>query len=162
MRKMAVLCTLVAAALSITVSGGTALAGDPRLETTVQATLTGDAVVPGPGDPDGTGDITLHLYPAKNKICYNSSASNIGEATAAHLHMGAADGEGSVRLNLKTPPQDGSSARECRRGLSKEFVQKIKRNPSNYYVDVHNADYPNSALRGQVFKPWPLFYCVYL
>jgi CHRD domain len=150
-RKRVFLVALTVAVTGVMVSGNPALAGDPRLETTVKATLTGEAVVPGPGDPDGAGDITLHLYPVKNKICYNISASGIAPATEAHLHLGDVGEADSVRLNLKTPPEDGSSARKCRRGLSKEFIQKIKRNPSNYYVDVHNAEYSDGALRGQVF-----------
>jgi len=110
-------------------------------------------VAPGPGDPDGTGEATLHLYPVKNKICYNISASNLDGPTAAHLHMGKAGEEGPVKLKLKTPPQNGNSVRECRRGLSMEFIRNIKRNPENYYVEVHSSDFPQGALRGQLFKP---------
>ena len=111
------------------------------------------AVAPGPGDSDGIGEATLHLYPVKNKICYNISASNLNGPTAAHLHMGKAGEEGSVKLKLKTPPQNGDSVRECRRGLSMEFIRNIKRNPENYYVDVHSSEFPQGAVRGQLFEP---------
>lgn len=154
MCKRAFLAALTVAVTGAMVFGGTALAGDPRLETTVQAKLTGSEVLPTePGDPDGAGDATLHLYPVKNKICYNISASNLSEPTEAHLHMGKAGEEGSVKLKLRTPPQNGDSVRECRRGLSMEFIRNIKRNPENYYIDVHSSEFPDGAVRGQLFKP---------
>ena len=28
---------------------------------------------------------------------------------------------------------------------------RIRRNPANFYINVHNADFPGGALRGQLF-----------
>jgi hypothetical protein len=125
----------------------TGVGWEPGRGTVLEANLTGT------GDTDGTGYFHATAYPAKNKICYRISASNIGTATAAHLHVD--DAEDSVKLNLKTPPQDGSSVRECRRGLSERSVRKIRNNPANYYVDVHTEDFPDGAVRGQLTRPAP-------
>jgi len=73
----------------------------------------------------------------------------VARTTAAHLHEAPAGSEGPVRLGLRTPGDDGT-ARECRRGLSSGFIRKIKRNPENYYVNVHNSEYPDGAVRGQL------------
>lgn len=153
MRKRGFLVALVVLITSTMVFGGPASAGKPGRGTVLEANLTGAEVVPPPGDTDGTGSFHATAYPAKNKICYRISASNIGTTTAAHLHVD--DAEDSVKLNLKTPPQDGSSVRECRRGLSERSVRTVKNNPSNYYVDVHTDEFPDGAVRGQLTRPAP-------
>jgi len=74
----------------------------------------------------------------------------VARTTAAHLHEAPAGSEGPVRLGLRTPGDDGTAREECRRGLSSGFIRKIKRNPENYYVNVHNSEYPGGAGRGQL------------
>jgi hypothetical protein len=32
------------------------------------------------------------------------------------------------------------------------MIQEIIQDPSSYYVNVHNAEYPDGALRGQLSK----------
>jgi hypothetical protein len=147
-RKRLVLIALAVAVASVMVFGGPASAGKPGTGTLREAELTGAEVVPGPGDPDGSGMGRFHFYPMKNKICYRVTVSGIQTATKAHLHMGDAGEEGGmVKLNL-LPPRN--SARECVRDLGERFIKKIAHNSSSYYVDVHNDDFPNGAVRGQL------------
>ena len=148
MRKRLVLIALAIVVASVMVFGGPASAGKPGTGTLREAELTGTEVVPTPGDPNGSGMGRFHLYPMKNKICYRVTVSGIQTATKAHLHMGDAGEEGGmVKLNL-LPPRN--SARECVRGLGERFIKKIAHNSSSYYVDVHNNEYPDGALRGQL------------
>jgi hypothetical protein len=152
-RKRIFLISLVVAVTGAMVFGGTALAGKPKYSTPVNATLTGAAEVPsGTGDPDGSGTARLLLYPVKNKICYQIRVENITlPATAAHLHEAPAGSEGPVRLGLEAPGNDGTAGM-CRRGLSTKFIRNIKRNPDNYYVNVHTSDFQDGAVRGQLSK----------
>ena len=113
------------------------------------ATLTGAAEVPGPGDADGTGRVTLTLNAGKSQICYELAVSNIGAATAAHIHSGAADVAGPVIVMLKAP--ETGSSKDCV-ALDKEKILDINKNPAKYYVNVHNADFPDGAVRGQLTK----------
>jgi CHRD domain len=115
----------------------------------LKATLTGAAEVPGPGDSDGTGSATLTLNAGKNEICYELAVSNIGTATAAHIHTGAAGVAGPVLLPL-TAPANGS-AKDCAT-LEREKIMEILKGPENYYVNVHNAEFPDGAVRGQLSK----------
>ena len=96
---------------------------------------------------DGTGRARLDLMPAKEQICYTLTVSNIGRATAAHIHRGTATEAGPILKELEAP-SDGSS-QGCVR-LSRTAITNIKNNPSGYYVNVHNRAFPNGAIRGQL------------
>ena len=111
--------------------------------------LTGAAEVPGPGDPDGTGTARLTLNPGKNQVCYELTVDKIAAANGAHIHAGALDKAGPPIVTL-TPPANGSS-KECA-PLDQEKIMDIIKNPGNYYVNIHNAEFPNGALRGQLSK----------
>jgi hypothetical protein len=112
-------------------------------------TMTGAAEVPGPGDPDGTGTFTVTLNPGKGEVCYEVTVDKIAAANAAHIHSGAMDKAGPPVLTLKAPAT--GSAKECAT-LEKETILAIMKNPENYYVNVHNADFPDGAVRGQLGK----------
>jgi CHRD domain len=116
---------------------------------TLSATLTGAAEVPGPGDPDGSGTATLTVNPGLGEICYELTVSGIAPATAAHIHVGAVGVAGPVVVPLE-PPTDGTSS-GCV-SVSRELALAILTSPSDYYVNVHNAEYPAGALRGQLSK----------
>lgn len=112
-------------------------------------TMTGAAEVPGPGDPDGTGTATITLNPGKGEVCYELKVDKIGEANAAHIHSGAVDKAGPPVLNLKAPAS--GSAKECAT-LERDKIIDILKNPALYYVNVHNAEFPDGAVRGQLGK----------
>src|SRR5919109_2667144 len=76
------------------------------------AKLTGDAEVPGPGDPKGSGTVQVTLNPEKSEVCYELSVGNIQEATAARIHEGATGKEGPVKLALDAPK--AGSAKGCK------------------------------------------------
>ncbi|MFN2531198.1 MAG: CHRD domain-containing protein [Pyrinomonadaceae bacterium] len=115
----------------------------------ITAQLTGPAEVPGPGDPDGTGTFKATLNAGQNQICYELSVTNIATATAAHIHSGAEGVAGPVLLPLTAPVAGSSKA--CLT-FDKEKIADIIKNRENYYVNVHNADFPSGAIRGQFSK----------
>jgi hypothetical protein len=110
-------------------------------------TMTGAAEVPGPGDPDGTGTARITLNPGKGEVCYELTVDKIATANAAHIHEGAVDKAGPPILTL-TAPANGSS-KDCAT-LAREKIMDIIKNSASYYVNVHNAEYPNGAVRGQL------------
>lgn len=115
----------------------------------LSTTLTGAAEVPGPGDPDGTGTASITLNHGQGEVCYELVVDKIAAANAAHIHEGAVDQAGPPIANL-TPPTDGTS-KGCV-ALDKDKIQAIIQNPENYYVNVHNAEFPDGAVRGQLGK----------
>lgn len=115
----------------------------------LSATLTGAAEVPGPGDPDGSGSAHLTINPGQGEICYTIEVEGIAPAFAAHIHEAPADASGPVVVGL-VPPTDGSSS-ACA-DVDRDLALEILKNPQDYYVNVHNADFPPGALRGQLSK----------
>ena len=140
----AILALALAGPASAAKLGGADQGG--RLLTT---TLTGAEEVPGPGDPDGTGFAAVTVNPGKGLVCYELSVSGIAPATGAHIHEAPFGEAGDVVVGLE-PPTDGSSSGcvEVGRTLAKEILQ----NPADYYVNVHNAEFPGGALRGQLSR----------
>jgi hypothetical protein len=115
----------------------------------LSATLTGAAEVPGPGDADGTGTAMLRLRLGQGQICHMLSVSNITlPATAAHIHVGAANVAGPVVVPLTTPDADGNVS-GCV-AADRALVKQILMNPAGYYVNVHTSDFPAGAVRGQL------------
>jgi hypothetical protein len=115
------------------------------------ATLSGANEVPGPGDADGTGAATLRLDPGQGKVCFVLTARNITlPASAAHIHVGAADVAGDVVVALAPPDATGISG-GCV-NATRATVKAILKNPSGYYVNVHTSDFANGAVRGQLSK----------
>jgi hypothetical protein len=113
-------------------------------------TLTGAAEVPGPGDPDGSGEAVLQLNPGQREVCFQLTVSDIAPATASHIHRAPAGVAGPVVVGLTPPPTSGSSS-ACV-SASRELILEIIQNPEAFYVNVHNADFPAGAVRGQLSR----------
>ena len=114
------------------------------------ATLTGAAEVPGPGDSDGSGSATVTLNQGQGDVCFHLTVQDIAPAFAAHIHVGAAGVAGGVVVTL-APPTTGSSS-GCVEDVDEDLIKAIRQNPAGYYVNVHNADFPGGAVRGQLSK----------
>jgi len=112
--------------------------------------MTGANEVPGPGATSGTGTATLRFNPGQQQLCYELKVSGIGAANGAHIHAGAAGKSGDVKVPLNTPGADGTS-KGCA-SVDPAVLKDIMSNPGNYYVNVHTAEFPNGALRGQLTK----------
>ena len=112
------------------------------------------------GDPNGRGEAYVFGVDGDPRtLCYVLTVDKIATATAAHIHEGAAGENGPVVANLGAPG-DGNAADcltegEVGPGTTPKFptgetVADILANPENYYVNVHNAEYPGGAIRGQL------------
>jgi hypothetical protein len=100
-----------------------------------------------PADPDGTGRVGLFLNGRTGSVCFGLQVANIAPATAAHVHFAPAGSNGPVVIPLPAPTS-GSSA-GCV-NADPTLVQNIINHPTDYYVNVHNAEYPGGAIRGQL------------
>ena len=149
MRTRVLFITALALIMTAVIGGLAAAQEKEQGGRRLTATLTGAAEVPGPGDPDGGGSAVITLNQGQNEVCYELTVSNIAAATAAHIHSGAAGAAGPVVVTL-TPPAEGSS-KGCVSATA-EQIKDIRQTPQNFYVNVHNADFPDGAVRGQLSK----------
>jgi hypothetical protein len=118
------------------------------LATMLQANLT--TAKPGPGDPDGRGNATVLVY--KKKVCYTIAVTGIEPATLAHIHKGVKGQTGPVVVPTDpnqsfNPPKPVSSG--CEK-IPSSLSATLRQNPEGYYVNVHNTQYPEGAIRGQL------------
>lgn len=109
----------------------------------LSATLSGT----GGGDSDGTGSFSGRLDQAKGAFCYSLNWSAIDEPTMAHIHKGSAGATGPVFIGL--PEIDPGE--HCI-DLDDDRASALKSKPGNYYVNIHNGDFPQGAIRGQLVK----------
>jgi hypothetical protein len=142
MRRPTLLAALV---LAVVLIAAVPVVAAPRAN--LEASLTGEKEVPGPGDPNGRGEAEVKVY--KAKVCYELEVKRIKPAQAAHIHKGGPNEAGPIVVPLK-PPTDGSS--EGCIAISEQLSKQLREHPSRYYVNVHNEPYPNGAIRGQLHR----------
>lgn len=117
----------------------------------LSTTLSGAAEVPGPGDTDGSGTFSATINPGQGRLCYELSATGIVAPTAAHIHTGTSTQAGPVLVALATPTGSTTfTSSGCITSLSREDLDAIRKSPQAFYVNVHNADFPSGAIRGQL------------
>lgn len=134
---------------------GQAFAGGPTSIGPIA--MDGAQEVPGPGDPDGSGNVTLELDATAGRVCFDLDWQKIGRPFAAHIHKGVVGVAGPIRVTLfaASSPLPGSikAVQGCVRNIDPALVQKIIDNPQRYYVNIHNKTYPAGALRGDLVQP---------
>lgn len=137
-------------ALAVALALLVAVAGTAAASPTVLITdLTGAAEAPGPGDTDGSGFAVIRLDADTGKVCWTYKVRNVATITAAHIHVAPTGSPGPVVIPLSPADATSGVAVGCT-SASSALVAAIVANPSAYYVNVHNADFPAGALRGQL------------
>jgi hypothetical protein len=114
--------------------------------TVLPVALTGEAEA-SPADPVGTGEATVRARLGQGQVCYRLSTSNLSGTVAAHIHRGVSGVAGPVVVALRTPTTGASSG--CTTA-SRSVVKALLKAPAAYYVNVHTAEFPGGAIRGQL------------
>ena len=112
----------------------------------LSAELRGDTEVP-PGDPDGFGYAQITVNVDTGELCFRLSVAGTDVPTGAHIHEGGPGVAGPVVVPLEAPT-DGL-ADGCV-DVSVLTLAPILANPGNYYVNIHTAEFPAGAVRGQL------------
>lgn len=148
------------AAILVLATVGVAMAGHTNtvLETELRGrneVATGASNNRNVGDPNGRGEAYVFgIDGDPTTLCYVLLVDKIETASAAHIHKGEAGTNGPVVVNLAAPG-DGNAADCLTEGEAGKFVDgqtvaDILANPNDYYINVHNGDYPGGAIRGQL------------
>jgi hypothetical protein len=131
----------LAACAAVAALPGTALAAPAKLA----ATLAGANETAG-GDTDGSGAFAGEMDVDTGDVCFTLTVAKLGKVTAAHIHKGAAGADGDPVAPLSVTGPDGDTCIAAEPDLLKAIVAA----PADYYVNVHTADFPKGAVRGQL------------
>jgi putative cell wall-binding protein len=113
------------------------------------AEMMGEAVVPGPGDPNGIGFSFLVGTDRPDEICAYMGIFDLDPpADAAHVHEGGFDDVGDPVIPLPIPEGPPFVA-SCVGDLDEALVSDVLAG-NDYYVNVHTEAFPEGAIRGQV------------
>jgi hypothetical protein len=160
----------LAAASLLTLAAWAPSAFAGHLNTVLEASLDGAQEVSADGKmmagaPQGKATAYVFGIDGDDKtLCYtivhSSGVAELamapGNGRAAHIHEGAKGSNGPVVVNLAWP-QDGQAGdcfAESKDGKfpTKEagIVQRILKNPQNFYINLHNTEFPAGVIRGQL------------
>jgi hypothetical protein len=140
-------------------SSSTAAAATDSTATTTAATtdasvlaavLTGAEEVPGPGLADATGGAELTFE--AGKVCYVLNVAMGEKPTMAHIHKGAKGASGDVVVNLAPTFELGEATHDANgcADADQAVLDSILAAPDGFYVNVHTAEHPAGAVRGQL------------
>jgi hypothetical protein len=148
MKRFLITAAVAILAAALLAPAGSA-AGKHKGKKTYTTKLKGANEIPGPGDPDGKGKATIRLSSKRDRVCFTIETKRIAPPSAGHIHVGDGKTAGPVFIALFTTASNKKVRHGCVPATDAQ-IAAIRANPSNYYVNVHNADFPAGALRGQL------------
>jgi len=152
MRRRALAAAItVALAFGLTALVAPGAAASGGRATLLAASLNGAQEVPGPGDPDGSGRALVRL--SGDQACFLLKWSRIGAPVASHIHVGRRGVPGPVVLPFFQGqlPDTLNAVAGCA-PADPALVDAIVAHPRAYYVNIHTADFPGGAIRGQLHR----------
>jgi hypothetical protein len=104
------------------------------------------------GDADGRAVTFLHLE--GTTVGFSMAWMNIAAPTLGHIHAGKFGKNGDVAFPLfATPMPSGVFAVSgTLRGQEEATVEKVQNSPEDFYANLHTAEFPDGAVRGQLFE----------
>jgi hypothetical protein len=139
------------ASTQVTPLAGITVPGDPRAApATLVASLEGRNEVTG-GDPDGQA---LELISIQgNTLSYSVSWRGISTPTEAAIHAAGRGVDGAVVVPLfTTRSRSGSFASGTVTVTDPTVLDALRSNPSGFYADLRNNDFPTGAVRAQLHQ----------
>jgi predicted small secreted protein len=115
---------------------------------TKRAVLTAGEVV-GRGDADGFANAELSVTDELNQVCYDvNDVRGLGTITGAGVYRGAKGSNGTLVLRMKQANEGGW--KNCV-GRSEWLEDRLEKSSGAYYVQISTSEYPNGAIRGQLY-----------
>lgn len=97
------------------------------------------------GDPDGAGVAKLR-FDRDGTVCFDIDVIRVEPIAAGHIHSAPAGVDGPVVVDFDVAANGLSGCVTAEPNL----LRAIRRSPADYYVNLHNADFPGGAIRGQL------------
>jgi hypothetical protein len=117
--------------------------------TMLRTSLTGEVEVP-PGDSSASGTASVKV--SDSQVCFEVKWTGI-KATASHIHLAPKGKAGAIVVPFfKSETPIGATSKSGCTEVSATLAKAIANNPSAYYVNVHDTEFPKGAIRGQLAK----------
>jgi hypothetical protein len=144
---VATVVLIVGLASGATMAVGQGAGNDDSLH----ARLTGSSENPA-GDTNGKGSAGVVVE--GRRVCLAVAVANLSTVAAFHIHKGARGQNGPIVVDPKYQGGGNGSALTLGRcvTVAQSLARDIKRNPGNYYVNVHTSQFPAGAIRGQLSR----------
>jgi hypothetical protein len=153
--KRRILVALALVGLLSVVLIGRAGAADTEVKFTTTLTALDPVTGVVMGDPDGRGKAEFTFDVEQGTVCYELEVEGIAEPVepgpgvgSAHIHVLPT---GGIAVNLQADFQPDQSDEFKASGcveVDSALLQAILANPEQYYVNIHNAEFPGGALAG--------------
>jgi len=114
---------------------------------------SGDQEIAG-GDADGHANAFVRARGGTVRFGFTWSA--IASPSAGHIHQGGVGVNGPVVVPFFSAPgglpMSINGIAGTVTGIDTALTASINRNPRGFYTNLHNADFPGGAVRGQLFR----------
>jgi len=115
----------------------------------LSAELSSDNEVPS-SETGASGTAHVTLNQGQGEVCVDIETSDLsGAVVAGHIHQAPAGSNGVVVVNLGVNAADFSA---CVDGVDKALIKDIRKNPAEYYINIHTVTVPSGEVRGQLSK----------
>ncbi|TMR97085.1 CHRD domain-containing protein [Nonomuraea basaltis] len=124
---------------------------------TLTSQANGDQEVKAPdtrvGDPNGHAEWLVQVQ--GTRVWFASTWAKVGKPTAAHIHRAPKGTNGPVAVPFfaaeKGLPK-GVNGLAGSATTTADVAGRIANNPKNWYANLHTAQFPGGAVRGQLYK----------
>jgi hypothetical protein len=104
------------------------------------------------GDPDGHA--VGFVRPKGDQLGYSLAWVGIGAPSKGHLHQGKFGTNGDIKVDLLDVPVPANifAISGTAQNVDSELVEQIRNEPKSFYLNIHTAEFPGGAVRGQLFR----------
>jgi hypothetical protein len=122
------------------------------------AVMVGGNQIPiGSGSVNGRGSASV-MSAGNGKLCFAALVVNIDHPVEFHIHTGVAGQNGPDIIQfvfpggpIQFPPGNPTTASGCISGVPTATIKSILQSPRKFYINVHTKQFPEGAIRGQLF-----------
>ena len=105
------------------------------------------------GDPNGTGTAEVTVNVGQQRVCWDITVNDIADPQRGHIHNGPAGGAGGIVVGFfEATDVTLKGCTSTTQPVDRALLLDILQNPQNYYVNIHNSEFPSGAIRGQLSK----------
>jgi hypothetical protein len=113
------------------------------------------ALVPGGGDPDGSGRASIKIHPRERLVCFRVSFSGLERVNYAAIRVGNPANTGGGRIELELFDRGEADEPQPIAGCTDVIdrprgLRKIYTDSHRYYVQIDASGYQHGALRGRL------------